>query len=336
MAAKEINGELGTCLKVWSKEVAQISPKLIPLNRALVEACEGGKRIRGTLVKLGFELTGAQYNPEILKPASACEIFHTAILAHDDIIDQSPTRRGKPTLHQALGGNHYGISQTICLGDIGFFLAQKLIAESKFPDKEKNAALISFTNTVLDTGLGEMLDVELPYSKGKKTEKDVEAVFLLKTAHYTIVGPLQLGAILGGGKEKLLQDIERFGESLGIAFQIQDDILGIFGSEEVVGKSVTSDIEEGKVTLLFLYALKHASKEQEKVLNKFYGQGKIGRKEYEQVKQVFSETKALEYCQEKALDLAKEAKKVIKGMEISTEHKQLLAQMADFMVKRDS
>lgn len=332
--ALEIEEKLNEFLENWSRETAAKSSKLSRLSQTFIEASQGGKRLRGVLVRLGYEMAGREYNPEILKGGVAYEIFQTAILAHDDIIDQSPLRRGKPTLWQALGGDHYGISQTICLGDIGFFLAYKLISESNFPEKEKNQAISIFTQTMLETALGEILDIELPHLKEVNSQKDVETIFRLKTAKYTLVGPLQLGVILGGGNNNLLDDIKRFGDDLGIAFQIQDDILGIFGDEKSVGKSVTSDAEEGKITLLYLHALKYGSGEQKGLLEKYYGKGKIGVIELEKIRKVFWETGALEACQKRAQELVVSAKKVIEGMEVSSEYKKLLMEMADFLVDR--
>lgn len=346
-SAEEINVELEKFLKSWSEEVTIISPKLSSLNQEFVKACEGGKRLRGALVKLGYEIAGDSIGStsstlqndellkEILKPAVAFEIFQTAILAHDDIIDLSPLRRGKPTIYKTLGGDHYGISQTICLGDIGFFLAYKLISESNFPEKEKNLAISFFTKSMLDTALGEMLDIELPHQGKKGSQKDILTIFHLKTAMYTIIGPLSLGIILGGENEKLLQDIKDFGHDLGIAFQIQDDILGVFGDEKTLGKSVTSDIEEGKNTLLIIRALKNASAKQNQILKKYYGQGKIGVSELEQIKKVFIDTGALEYSKNKAMELVKSAQETISGMEISEDKKEILLQMSEFLVKRD-
>ena len=334
-AAAEINREIEIFFQKWREEVASVSPKISALSTAFSQANEGGKRLRGTLVKLGYELAGGSETAEIVKPAAAFEIFNTAILIHDDIIDLSPTRRGRPTLYRTLGGDHYGISQAICLGDAGFFLATQLIAHSNFPDTNKNKALVSFNQTVLDTALGEILDVELPHQGKEKIEDDALTIFRLKTAHYTIVGPLHLGAFLAGANQKLIEEMTKIGESLGIAFQIQDDILGVFGDEATLGKSVTSDIEEGKNTLLIIRALKNANPKQKAILDKYYGQGAVGKEELEQIKKVFTDTGALEYSRKRAFELVDEASKVIDLMEISSDYKDLLCQMADLLIKRD-
>lgn len=208
--AGELNKEIQKILNGWLKEVEGIDGKLVPLAKAFIKACDGGKRIRGALVKLGYELAGKQ-SQEIIKVAAAYEIFHASILAHDDIIDQSEIRRGNPSLYKKLG-----IPKAITLGDLGFFLAIRAISQSNFPEKFKNQALKLFSKTVLDTAIGQLLDIE----KG-----DPIITAKLKTARYTISGPLQLGAILAGVQGELIRQLGKFGESLGIAFQIRDDIL---------------------------------------------------------------------------------------------------------------
>lgn len=340
-SAEQINATLDQIFASWRKEVAKINPHVLRLLEVSIQASEGGKRLRGTLVKLGYELAGGKKdNQDILVPAAAYEIFQTAILAHDDIIDKSPLRRGKETIYQTLGADHHAISQTICLGDIGFFLSYQLISQSNFPDQNKNKAIKAFSKTMIDTAFGEILDVELPYLNTKYSEKDVITISKYKTAWYTIVGPLQLGAALAGADQKLLDNLKIFGENLGIAFQIQDDILGIFGSEAELGKSVTSDVEEGKATLLYLEALKQADQSQKEILEKYYGQGQINNDQLSMIKEVFEQTGALKYAQNLAQDYVAKAKKVIPDLTISpistdsTDFTALLTQMADFLINR--
>ncbi len=345
--AKQIEDELNSFFKSWIKEVKDISPDLVPLANTLAKHCGGGKRLRGVLVKLGYEMAKSKQTPdvskltsgvlarEILKPAIAYEIFQTAILAHDDVIDLSDLRRGKPSMYKELGGDHYGISQTICLGDAGFFLASLIISQSNFPAEEKNKALTSFSKTIIETALGEILDVEVPHLNRPKTEADALTISHLKTARYTFVGPFDLGATLGGADQTLLDNLKEFGDKLGIGFQIQDDILGVFGDEKTLGKSVTSDIEEGKNTLLITQAQKKASSEQREVLNKYYGKGKIGESELSAIRKVFKDTGSLDYSRQVALKYVTTAKAVIPKITKEPKYSQLLSQMADFLVERD-
>jgi len=218
------DNELKKLLEEWRSEVGKIDKSLLPLVDKFIKANKGGKGIRGNLVILGYQIASSEFriqsseleNKEILKVAAAYEIFHTAILAHDDIIDKSPERRGQQSLYQALGGDHRGISLAITLADAGFFLATKIISEADFPEKRKNEALKYFSSIMLNTAMGQILDIE----KG-----DPLTVAKYKTAKYTVSGPLVLGAILAGARLDKLTQLDQFGEAVGIAFQIQDDIL---------------------------------------------------------------------------------------------------------------
>lgn len=333
-SASDINSQLENIFNDWRDELKALNIHVLKLLELSIDASTGGKRLRGTLVKLGYEIAGAGLTDDILVPAAAYEIFQTAILAHDDIIDKSPLRRGKPTIYASLGANHYATSQTICLGDIGFFLAYKLIASSSFNEQEKIKAIESFSKTMIDTAFGEILDVELPYLKKEKDEEDIIAISRYKTAWYTVVGPLQLGASLAGSGEDLLKNIKDFGENLGIAYQIQDDILGVFGSEKELGKSVTSDIEEGKNTILLIKALEGASIKQQEYFKNHYGQGEISFSELDEFKKIFVQTDALEYARKKAEEYVQKAKQLIPQITKNDGHRQLLEEMAEYLIKR--
>ena len=179
-----------------------------------------------------------------------------------------------------------------------------------------------------------MLDVELPYLDRKRQKSDVLTIMKYKTARYSVSSPLQLGAILAGANQQLIRELGVFGESLGIAFQIQDDILGVFGEEKTLGKSNKSDIEEGKNTLLIVEALKKASPKQKKKLHKYYGCGTLSALGLEVIREIFTETKALEYAQKQAIKYTTQAKKVIPGITKDPFLSKLLAQMAEYLVER--
>jgi len=331
--AVEIEKELKKIEKELRKESTNDFGEIDKLKKRFSESWLGGKMLRGTLVKLGYELGYGKQIKAIWKPAAAFEILHTALLVHDDIIDQSTTRRGKLAMH-VHPNNHYGISQAICLGDLGISLAGKLIAESDFPSKNKSQALAYFFEIVNQTILGEMMDVASS-QRFERTEKQILEIHTMKTANYTLIGPLTLGAILAGAKAELLNKITLFAKPLGIAFQIQDDVMGVFGDEKVVGKSTTSDIEENKSTLLISYALEHANSQQKQLLNSYYGKKSVTKKELEIVKEIFRETGALRYSENKIKNLLKKPKMILPQMKIKEKEKNLLLDFIEMLVARE-
>ncbi len=298
------------------------------------QSMKGGKGIRGSLVKLGYKIGGGKKNSEINKIGAAFEMLHSSLLIHDDVIDKSLMRRGRPTLYKALGENHYALSQAICLGDMGFFQATKMIAASKFDDRLKARVISLFSEIVTDTITGEMLDVKLSRPNQEKREKDVVVIHRLKTARYTIVGPLTIGAVLGGAHALQIRAIKQFGEYIGMAFQIQDDILGVFGDEKEIGKSTTSDIEENKNTLLITYALEKGTILQRKILAKYYGTGKVTPSQHQAVKKVFVETGSLAYSQQKVEQYIDLGEKIIPSIARDKVMQKLLREFVELVIER--
>src|SRR3989344_4663995 len=222
-----INEELDLILSEFLNETKKTNIKLLPFALGLLNSTRGGKRIRGVLVKLGFEIASPAYGEarnDVLKVAAAYEILHAGFLIHDDIMDESTVRRGQPSLYQSLGGMHQGISQAISVGDIALYLPIKLISETNFLGDYKLKALNQLSEIVMNTGWGQILDME---PNSAEASRDKEFIYLFKTAKYTIAGPLQIGAILGemDPTSPEFRGIKEFGENLGIAYQLQDDIL---------------------------------------------------------------------------------------------------------------
>ncbi len=292
-SALEVEKELKIILSDFSKKTKKVNPKLKSYVSKFIKANYGGKRIRGVLCNLGYQIATTHLpgvslgwfdfthhksardkktrslEGGITKVAAALEILHTALLIHDDIMDKSLTRRNKPSLYQALGGKHKAISQAISLGDIGFYLPVKIISESKFSEELKIKTLSFLSEVIINTGWGQILDMELtqsdhtfqespsagltslttsPLRTRKPAPEVIKFINLFKTAKYTVAGPMQIGAILGGANENLLGLLGKFGENLGVAFQIQDDIL---------------DGQAGKLDLERKEALKYVSKAKE-------------------------------------------------------------------------
>jgi geranylgeranyl pyrophosphate synthase len=143
-----------------------------------------------------------------------------------------------------------------------------------------------------------------------------------------------LGAVLGGADETLLQKIHEFGKNLGIAFQIKDDILGIFGDKDIMGKSNTSDVEEGKITLLWYYALKNSTKNQKRTLNSIYGKKDLKSHEINMVKEIMRETDSLEKNSGLIDHYANKARSFIEDMLIDNKYKNILHGLCDYMIAR--
>ncbi|MEM2535155.1 MAG: polyprenyl synthetase family protein, partial [Candidatus Nezhaarchaeales archaeon] len=182
---------------------------------------------------------------------------------------------------------------------------------------------------------GQILDMTLEKeSLGMVKEKDVLEVHRLKTAIYTIDGPLRMGGVLARADRELLNAYSKYAIPVGIAFQLQDDILGVFGDEKVVGKPVDSDIKEGKKTLLVVKAWERATPEQRKILERTLGNRYASNEDVEMVREVIRSTGALDYVRKLALKLAEEGSSALDEADISYDVKKILKDLAKLVVER--
>lgn len=298
----------------------------------LVNINNSGKCIRGTLIDLGYKL---YKNDDYSLPlSSAYETFETSILIHDDIIDNSPLRRGKKTIHEEYKEEFkdYSIDSTptslaLCLGDLGFFYINNYIINKYKNDKNLTKLLNYYNDIVIDTIKGEILDVYLPFvEKNDKNhildEKDIFEIYRRKTSIYTIVGPFILGMILGNAKKKEIEQFKEILEPLGIAFQIKDDILGIFSDNNTLGKPVSSDIEEFKQTILYSY-IKINKKEYLNELLKYYG-NKTNKDSILKVQEILIESGSYQNAIDSMNSLFNESKQYIINLNIKQNIKNIL------------
>ncbi|MCL2859652.1 MAG: polyprenyl synthetase family protein [Oscillospiraceae bacterium] len=330
-----INAEMQDILKMYNLLIQEQTDNKDKCFNAFVEASDGGKRIRAVLVKLGYEIFGGQDVQNIVTPAVVFEIIQTGLLIHDDIIDKSLTRRNKPAVQIALGGDHHAMSNAICLGDFAFLISNLVIIKSNFNEEYKTRALEIFNNAIFNTIIGQLQDIDFEKNK-PQTEEEILRMNINKTAYYTIIGPLQVGASLAGVKNERLLVLEKFGKLAGIMFQIQDDILGIFGDEKTIGKPITSDIKEGKSTILSMHTLKKLNENQKKEFKKIYGNNEnVTIKNVESIKNFMIETGALDYAKEKMEDYYSQSKSIIPEITKSEEKIKLLEDFLNYLIKRE-
>lgn len=270
----------------------------------------GGKRIRGALVIAGYEMCGGTNQKMIVQAARAIEMLHAYMLMIDDIQDRSALRRGKPSAHKMIeayhrqhklrgDSAHTGISLALNAAIAGAHGAQAVLANLDAEPELRLKALSITNRTMAITAHGQTLDIinELVESPD---EADIERVLEWKTALYTVINPLHVGMVLAGAGCEATDAITPYGRHAGKAFQITDDILGIYGDEKDLGKTPGDDIREGKGTLLALYALKHAKPADRTFLEECLGNLELTATDFEKCKQVIKGSGALAYAQKEA------------------------------------
>ena len=345
-------------MRLYNEALCTEPTKLLhPVMCDYADLNAGGKMLRGSFVCLGYALAKEAETEDGIPPeakieksdalALAFELFQTAVLVHDDLIDHATLRRGKKTLDLRFSeraserglidhAGDTGRSVAICAGDLGLFESADMIVKS-YPGHTRLSAMLSyFYEVVKETIRGEMLDSILPCEITDPTRSEAESdallsdavteIYLRKTAMYSVVGPLHLGMLYGGADEELLAAVDAFAKEAGIAFQIKDDILGIFGSEEGVGKDVGSDVAEAKLTILYQYVRsRHPSMHEE--LMRDYGKSPVTPEALARVRKIFRESGAKQYAERQmeacfaraeaqllAIPLRQEKKKLLRGL----------------------
>lgn len=257
--AERVDAYLGDLLRRNAEEAKSLHPayeRLWLTMRDIVFA--GGKRNRPYLTMLGYRL-GNHTATDIIPVAAAQELLHIATLIHDDVIDRDTIRHGVQNINGAYesiyrpfvnpaDGTHYAHSASILAGDLLLTAAHRAIITSDFEPSDQQIALDLLDKSIFEVIGGELIDVEASFITGN--DYDSLTIAEHKTASYSIAGPLLTGARLAHASEETITQLAAYANAIGIAFQIQDDLLGLFGDEAVTGKSTTSDIREGKRTYI--------------------------------------------------------------------------------------
>lgn len=252
---QHVEAYLDTLLKERSQQAAAVGERYALLWNAITNAASHGKRLRPYLVMAGY----GSFHEAVVPIAAAQELVHTAMLIHDDIIDQDTIRHGEKNVSGSYVDaysswlptsdiRHYADSAAILAGDALLSEAYHAVATSDFSADHIRALQQRLHQSVFEVIGGELLDVEAAFVQD--TEFDPMAIYRYKTASYSFIGPLLSGAICADASSDVIDKLSTFGLNAGIAFQLQDDLLGLFGDESVTGKSTTSDLQEAKATYL--------------------------------------------------------------------------------------
>ncbi|MGB2630891.1 MAG: polyprenyl synthetase family protein [Candidatus Omnitrophota bacterium] len=239
-----------------------------------------GKRIRPLLFLICYKGYTKRKNvpyKKLVRCSLSLELLHNFMLVHDDVIDRSDLRRGKPTLHRVFNkalsfpaDSELGSNLSIAAGDIIFALAINVFLSFDEDFSRKEMAMKKLAEAAIFTGSGEFLDIIDSARKIEKiSQKDVFRIYTLKTAKYTFEGPMLIGATLAGAGKKELDKLSRMGIILGQAFQMQDDLLDMFSTSKEIGKPVLSDLSESKKTLLVWKAYNKLDRKDKKKLKYF-------------------------------------------------------------------
>lgn len=315
------------------KEIQSLSPVVKEaLERIEKLTLAGGKRLRPALLYYSYKAFGGKSLHDIKNYALAIEILHSWALIHDDIMDNARIRRGKPTViayyERKYKNKNLGTSLAILCGDIALSWADELFYSSSIGNERLSNIFSILKNEVI---YGQLMDI------GKvATEKEIVTMVELKTARYTVEKPLRLGALLARADDSLCEILGSIGIKIGIAFQIQDDILGIFGNKILLGKSILSDLKEGKMNLLVIKTLQKLNLHDKKRFLSLWGNPQGNVKDLKEVQQMIKSKGGWKSCITYYNNLVKDIKKEIKGSRLPLMLQKLLLNIVDFNSKRQT
>jgi len=325
-------------LSRWRALDAALVEPLRSLQR-LVEA--GGKRLRPAFCFWGF--VGAGGNPDdprVIDAGAAFELLHAFALVHDDVMDGSDTRRGEATAHVEFGELHrssgtwrgearrFGEGVAILIGDLSHVYADLLL------DGAHADVAPIWHELRLELNVGQYLDI-LGTARGDRDPAMARRIARYKSGKYTIERPLHVGAALAGRLDALAAPLSAYGDPLGEAFQLRDDVLGAFGDEELTGKPVGQDLREGKPTPMLAAATRRADGGQTRVLDRV-GADDLSDGEVAAAQQVILDTGAADEMEARITTLTEQAIRAIQVADITAEARDALVELAAYVASRDT
>jgi len=342
--AARVQVELESFAARQRRRLLEAGPHAGALVDAAVASVSGGKRLRAAFCHQGWRAAGGDDDPGLLRAAAALEWLQASALVHDDLIDGSDTRRGRPSMHRRFAAEHraagwrgdaraYGDGAAILLGDLMLSWTDEMVRTCGLPPDRVAAALPFLDACRAEVVAGQFLDV-VSQASGACDLDSAMRVVRFKSAKYTVERPLHLGAALAGADDTLIEALSAFGLPVGEAFQLRDDILGVFGDEALTGKPAGDDLREGKRTVLLAHAHARADSPQRAVLDRLVGEPSLDVAQVQRLREVIVDTGALRAVEAHIAALHEAAMDALDAAPVSESARESLRELAGRSVSR--
>jgi geranylgeranyl diphosphate synthase type I len=349
---QEVAAGLAGFLDSKRDALLKAAPDAAVLVDAIADLTEGGKRLRALLAYWGWRgAGGGEAAPEAVRAGVALELFQAAALIHDDIIDRSDTRRGKPSVHRQFESQHrrrgwtleperYGLAAALLAGDLCLSLSEEAFTSIGPEAGSGTEARRIFDQMRTEVMAGQYLDVlEEVAGPSRPAAAAVDRalqILRFKSAKYSTVHPLCLGGALAGGDPELVHAYAEFALPLGEAFQIRDDVLGVFGDPAATGKPAGDDLREGKRTVLVAHTLNSCSDPERRFLEERLGSSLMADSTVEELRDLIVRSGALAAAEQMIEELTAAAYERLDGLPVGAEVGGALRALADAAVRRNA
>jgi len=307
-----------------------VSPDCSPMAEYVADLLRGGKRLRPAFCYWGWRGAGGADCDEVVLAASAMELFQAAALVHDDVMDDSDTRRSMPSVHRRFAALHraagwtgdeqrFGVAGAVLAGDLCLVWSDELFTASGLPARgdagRRGRAVFDRMRTELMSGQYlDMLEQAVAARRGSGAVERAREVIRYKSAKYTVEQPLTIGAALAGAEEATLAGYAGYGLPLGEAFQLRDDLLGVFGDPEQTGKPAGDDLREGKRTVLVALALERATPAEAAQLHRLLGDPGLDAAGVATLRRILTRTGAADAVERLIAELASTARTALAAL----------------------
>ena len=343
-----VEEELGIFLSREGAYLQDISPDLTLVCNSLTSfLLEGGKRLRPLFAYAGFIAAGGSLEKSTIRAIASLELLQACALIHDDLMDASDTRRGKPSIHRHFESIHvqdrlegfapqYGLSAAVLLGDLALVWSDQMLNSAGLT-AEQFARTISYYNEMrVELMAGQFLDIHEQTQKSSSVGRSMK-IARYKSGKYTIERPLHLGAAMAASiNQKRISALSEYGLPLGEAFQLRDDLLGVYGDASVTGKPSGDDLREGKKTVLIALSRETQTPAQSQTFEKYFGQPELNSEGITALQQIILDSGAKDKIEKLIEELTEKSIAAIASPEFSEEGQQLLTELAHIATKRSN
>jgi len=342
-----VEEELAIFLNFESAYLNSISAELSHVSDALTTfLLDSGKRLRPLFAYAGFAASGGSIEKPVVRAIAALELLQACALIHDDLMDGSDTRRGKPSIHRHFEAKHvqdeldgfapqYGLSAAVLLGDLALVWSDQMLNSAGLSTEQYSRVFPYYNEMRVELMAGQFLDIHEQTQKSTSVDRSMK-IARYKSGKYTVERPLHLGAAMAAAPAETFTALSSYGLPLGEAFQLRDDLLGVFGDPSVTGKPAGDDLREGKRTVLIALTNDRQSESQREVARKYFGKPDLDAQGVAALQEIIESTGARKELEATIERLTDQALTAAQATVFTEDGNAMLVELANIATKRSS